>query len=93
MNARVGDWLIVRNAQGNRHPRQAEILRVSLDGKPPYTVRWLEDDHEAIVFPGPDFEVVTAEQRTKMDSSELARISRVQAEIAAHRHPNGEQPS
>lgn len=24
------------------------------DGSPPYMVRWLDDGHEALVFPGPD---------------------------------------
>ena len=30
------------------------------DGSPPYTVRWLNDDHESVVFPGPDARVEAA---------------------------------
>ena len=25
-----------------------------VDGTPPYRVRWVEDDHETLVFPGPE---------------------------------------
>ncbi|MFC7483347.1 DUF1918 domain-containing protein [Luedemannella flava] len=24
------------------------------DGSPPYTVRWLDDEHETLVYPGPE---------------------------------------
>ncbi len=35
--------------------RDAEILEVhGDDGAPPYVVRWSDDGHEGLVFPGPD---------------------------------------
>ncbi|WP_084008859.1 DUF1918 domain-containing protein [Planomonospora sphaerica] len=33
------------------------------DGTPPYVVRWVDDEHEGLVFPGPDARVVTKEDR------------------------------
>ena len=38
--------------------RDCEVLEVhGSDGDPPYTVRWEENGHEAIFFPGPDASV------------------------------------
>lgn len=35
--------------------RDAEILEVrGPDGRPPYVVRWSDDGHEGLFFPGPD---------------------------------------
>jgi hypothetical protein len=55
MKAEVGDRLV---KEGNRvgDPRRIGLI-TSLqheDGTPPYMVRWLDNDHEALVFPGPD---------------------------------------
>jgi len=61
MRAQVGDRLVqlgvhVGNARrvgvitGLRHP----------DGTPPYEVRWLDDGHVALVFPGPETHVEPA---------------------------------
>jgi hypothetical protein len=42
------------------------------DGSPPYVVHWLDNDHEALVFPGPDATVVTAAEQREAD----ARLNR-----------------
>lgn len=35
--------------------RDAEILEVrGPEGRPPYLVRWSDDGHEGLFFPGPD---------------------------------------
>ncbi len=35
--------------------RHAEILEVrGSDGRPPYLVRWSDDGHVGLIFPGPD---------------------------------------
>jgi hypothetical protein len=40
------------------HRRIGVIMEVRReDGTPPYVVHWLDDDHEALVFPGPDSRV------------------------------------
>ena len=58
MNATVGDWLLVHNAHVGEHQRESEIVEVrGTDGGPPYLVRWTDDGHESLVFPGPDAEI------------------------------------
>jgi hypothetical protein len=55
MKAHTGDWLVIEGTTVGDHRRQGEIVEVSHpDGSPPYRVRWVEDDHESVVFPGPD---------------------------------------
>ncbi|MCE3555158.1 DUF1918 domain-containing protein [Pseudonocardia sp. RS11V-5] len=55
MRARIGDWLIVPPAPHESHGRRGQIVGlVHPDGSPPYRVRWLDDDHESLVFPPPD---------------------------------------
>jgi hypothetical protein len=55
MKAQVGDKLVVAGHHVGEHGREAEILEVhGADGAPPYRVRWTEDDHRALVFPGSD---------------------------------------
>jgi hypothetical protein len=55
MKAEVGDRLVVESTHLDE-PRRVGIivgLRHS-DGSPPYVVRWLNEEHETLVFPGPD---------------------------------------
>ena len=55
MRASVGDRLIVKGHHVGEHDRDAEILEVrGSDGGPPFLVRWDEDGHEGLLFPGPD---------------------------------------
>ncbi|WP_084959932.1 DUF1918 domain-containing protein [Thermoactinospora rubra] len=59
MKAAVGDKLIVENTYGNDVRRTGVIIEVAHpDGSPPYLVRWLEDERETLIFPGPDARVV-----------------------------------
>ena len=54
MYAERGDRLVVRSHVG-LPGRDGEILDVTHpDGSPPYHVRWSDNGHEALVFPGPD---------------------------------------
>jgi hypothetical protein len=51
MRAQVGDLLAVDGADSHR---VCEIIRLHhTDGSPPYVVRWLNDGHIALLFPGP----------------------------------------
>ena len=55
MYASVGDRIIVHSTHVDEHVRDGEILEVrGKDGGPPYFVRWSDDGHESLFFPGPD---------------------------------------
>jgi hypothetical protein len=55
MQAAVGDRLVVKGHHVGQPDRDAVILVVhGADGGPPYTVRWADDGHEALFFPGSD---------------------------------------
>ena len=59
MKAQVGDRVVVHGAHVADHVRSGDILEVhGADGAPPYLVKWSDDGHESLVFPGPDMSVV-----------------------------------
>jgi len=54
MRARVGGWVVIEGRVLDEPRRQGQVIGlIHSDGSPPYQVRWVEDDHESIVFPGP----------------------------------------
>ncbi len=58
MKAHVGDRLVVEGAHQGDRRRVGTIVELRhADGSPPYLVRWLDNGHEAFVFPGPDARV------------------------------------
>ena len=55
MLAQVGDRLVVKGHRVGEPDRDAEILEVhGENGAPPYLVRWSDDGHEGLLFPGSD---------------------------------------
>jgi hypothetical protein len=55
MKANIGDRLIMEGTHVGDRRRIGVIIETRHDdGTPPYTVRWLDSGHEALVFPGPD---------------------------------------
>ena len=55
MRAAVGDKIVVKGHHVGDHDREAVILAVEgTDGGPPYLVRWNDDGHEGVYFPGAD---------------------------------------
>ena len=55
MHAQPGDRIVVRSRTIGGPVRDAEVLEVEhADGSPPYRVRWSDNGHEALFFPGPD---------------------------------------
>lgn len=87
MKAKVGDWLLIKGTTVNRRDQRGLISEVhSTDGSPPYVVRWLETDHDATVFPGPDAMVVTAKQLAAADERAHHRFGAVQAAIPHDEH-------
>ncbi|GGL13961.1 DUF1918 domain-containing protein [Planomonospora parontospora] len=64
MKAAAGDRLVVEGTHGAGVRRIGVIMGLrDPDGTPPYVVRWVDDEHEGLVFPGPDARVVTKEDR------------------------------
>jgi len=58
MRAAVGDKIVVRGLRVGDHGRDGVILAVEgSNGEPPYLVRWQDDGHESVFFPGPDADV------------------------------------
>ena len=58
MQASVGDRLVVHSTHVDGPVRDGEILEVhGHDGLPPYVVRWSDDGHTTLVFPGADASV------------------------------------
>ena len=65
MHAMKGHWLIVESAVLGRHSRRGLILNVDdPDGAPPFLVRWNDNGHEGLVFPGPDAHITAADAAT-----------------------------
>lgn len=86
MKAKVGDWLVMKGTTTGQHDQRGLITEVhSHDGSPPYVVRWLTDDHEAIVYPGSDAIVVTAEEQEAADERARARLAEVQSAMTPPR--------
>jgi hypothetical protein len=55
MHAQPGDRIVVRSRTIGGPVRDAEVLGVEHeDGSPPYRVRWSDNGHEGLFWPGPD---------------------------------------
>ena len=62
MKAKVGDKIVIKGHHLGEPERDALVLDVrGPDGEPPYLVRWAEDGHEGLFFPGSDASVVRLE--------------------------------
>ncbi len=58
MQARVGDRIVIRGHRVGQPLRDGEVLEVrGSDGGPPYIVRWEDNGHETLFFPGSDADV------------------------------------
>ncbi|WP_158888111.1 DUF1918 domain-containing protein [Amycolatopsis anabasis] len=82
MRAQAGDWLVIKETYVDRPDQRGRILEVrGADGAPPYLVKWLRDDRESLYFPGPDAQLVTAEQQSEIDEEERRRLATTRAAI------------
>lgn len=55
MKGHVGDRLVTQGTHVGDQRRIGVITALRHeDGTPPYLVRWLDNGHEGLVFPGPD---------------------------------------
>lgn len=58
MHARVGDRIVIASAHVDGPVRDGEVVGVEHpDGSPPYRVRWSDNGHESLFYPGPDAHV------------------------------------
>jgi len=84
MQAKTGDWLLVEQSSVDRPARKGRIVGIRrADGEPPYVVHWLDTDHEALVYPGPDAHVVTAVELAESDARAADRAISLQRIISA----------
>ncbi|MDY6870534.1 MAG: DUF1918 domain-containing protein [Actinomycetota bacterium] len=81
MPPKIGDWLVIKGTTVGRHDQRLIVEMHSADGSPPYVVRWIDTDHVATVFPGPDAVVVAAEERKAADERAQQRLEAVQSAI------------
>ena len=55
MYARVGDELVIEGHRVGQRMRRGEIVEVrGDDGGPPYLVKWEDEGHATLLFPGSD---------------------------------------
>ncbi len=54
MKAKVGDHLVVKGHQVGERVRTGEVLETGEHGDPPFRIRWTDDGHESLLYPGPD---------------------------------------
>jgi hypothetical protein len=55
MQASVGDRIVIGGHRVGEPDRDCEVLEVhGEDGGAPYIVRWSDDGHETLFFPGSD---------------------------------------
>lgn len=75
--------MLVRSHTTGRPTRRAQIIAVGPGGAPPYTVRWTDIDHEVLVFPGSDAQVMSATALAELDRQQTERLVAVQASFTA----------
>lgn len=55
MKAAEGDRIVILGHRVGEPIRRAEVVEVrGDDGEPPYLVRWSDDGHQSLFFPGTD---------------------------------------
>ena len=87
MHAEVGDWLLVGSHSEHHTARRAHIEEVHGEGgSPPYLVRWTDDDHHGLVFPGPDSRVLSPAELAEHDAEEERRIAALQKDLLTGGH-------
>ena len=58
MKAHVGDRLVLEGTRVGDRKRVGVITALRHDdGTPPYVVRWLDNEREGLVYPGPDAKI------------------------------------
>lgn len=67
MKARPGDRLVLEGVHFDGSRRVGVITEVrGAAGGPPYLVRWFDDDHVTLVYPGPEARVESPRARSRI---------------------------
>lgn len=78
LRAARGDWIVIERAGIGQPARKGLIVGVrSVDGSPPYLVRWAGHGHTSLMFPGPDARVVSARAARRPALRLSSRLSRI----------------
>lgn len=68
MEAKPGDRIVVKGHHINMPVRDCEVVEVhGANGGPPYLVRWSDNGHETLFFPGSDAFLQPFEQSDDVD--------------------------
>ena len=60
MHAEVGNWIVVHGRTLDDPVREGLIVDIPhANNRPPYLVRWTDDDRLSLVFPGSDARILT----------------------------------
>lgn len=72
LTALVGDRLVIHGHRQGEPARDAEVIEVlGENGEPPFRVRWEEDGHVSLLFPGSD---ATVEHLTHPRRAHTGRV-------------------
>jgi hypothetical protein len=70
MHAKPGDRLVIKGHHVGDADKDAEIIEVRGEkGGPPYLVKWSDDGHEGLVFPGSDASVESRRSKVPAHST------------------------
>ena len=90
MQAEVGDWLVVEGRAVGGTVRRGLIEEVhGADGAPPFLVHWADTGHRALVFPGPDSYVLSADEARAQEMMAHGRFSPIQHQPTPDAHASG----
>jgi Domain of unknown function (DUF1918) len=65
MEAKPGDRIIIKGHRIGEPDRDCEVIEVrGANSDPPYVVRWEDNGHETLFFPGPDASVENYEHHS-----------------------------
>jgi len=65
MHAKPGDHLVIQGHHVGETDKEGEILEVHGEGgQPPFLVRWSDEEHETLLFPGSDAVVQPSRKRS-----------------------------
>jgi len=71
MKAHTGDKLTIAGHRVGEPKRIGRIEEVrGADGAPPYRVRWAENDHVTLLFPGPDCSIEPMDAEREMEGAD-----------------------
>lgn len=92
MKGEVGDRIAILSRHQGESVRECEIVGVNgAGGSPPYVVRWLDDGHLGVFFPGPDARVMhDATPRTHHGVQDVVHAGQWEVTVGVVEYEGGE---